>query len=70
METVTLSSKDQVVIPREVRKLFNLKPGQKIMFIPYNGSLGAVVIPLIKTARGMLKGISTENIREETDEER
>ncbi len=69
METVTISSKYQVVIPREVRKQFNLKPGQKIMFIPYNGTLRVVVVP-IKKARGMLKGIRTENIREESDEER
>jgi len=30
MEAVTISSKYQVVIPRDVRKQFNLKPGQKI----------------------------------------
>ena len=70
MEAVTISSKYQVVIPREVRKQFNLKPGQKIMFIPYNGTLRVVVVPPIKKARGMLKGMNTENIREEVDEER
>jgi AbrB family looped-hinge helix DNA binding protein len=70
MDAVTISSKYQVVIPREVRKLFNLKPGQKIMFIPYNGTLRVVVVPPIKKARGMLKGINTDNIREESDEER
>ena len=70
MEAVTISSKYQVVIPREVRKQFNLKPGQKIMFIAYNGTLRVVVVPPIKKARGMLKGINTENIREEADEER
>jgi AbrB family looped-hinge helix DNA binding protein len=70
MEVVTISSKYQVVIPREVRKQFNLKPGQKLMFIPYNGTLRVVVVPPIKKARGMLKGMNTENIREEVDEER
>ena len=70
METVTISSKYQVVIPREVRKQFNLKPGQKLMFIPYNGTLRVVVVPAIKRARGMLKGMNTDNIREEVDEER
>jgi looped-hinge helix DNA binding domain, AbrB family len=70
METVTISSKYQVVIPREVRKQFNLKPGQKLMFIPYNGTLRVVVVPPIKKARGMLKGMMTDNIREEVDEER
>ena len=70
MEAVTISSKYQVVIPREVRKQFNLKPGQKLMFIPYNGTLRVVVVPPIKRARGMLKGINTDNIREEVDEAR
>jgi AbrB family looped-hinge helix DNA binding protein len=70
MEAVTISSKYQVVIPQEVRKQFNLKPGQKLMFIPYNGTLRVVIVPPIKKARGMLKGTNTENIREEVDEER
>lgn len=70
MEAVTISSKYQVVIPREVRKQFNLKPGQKLMFIPYNGTLRVVIVPAIKKARGMLKGMNTDNIREEVDEER
>ena len=70
MEAVTISSKYQVVIPREVRKQFNLKPGQKLLFIPYNGTLRVVVVPPIKRARGMLKGMNTDNIREEIDEER
>ena len=70
MEAVTISSKYQVVIPREVRKQFNLKPGQRLMFIPYNGTLRVVVVPPIQKARGMLKGMNTEKIREEVDEER
>jgi AbrB family looped-hinge helix DNA binding protein len=70
MQTVTISSKYQVVIPREVRRQFDLKPGQQIMFIPYNGTLRVVIVPSIKKARGMLKGMDTNNIREEVDEER
>ena len=70
MEPVTISSKYQVVIPREIRKQFNLKPGQKIMFIPYNKIIHVVIVPSIKQARGMLKGIDTDVQREEVDEER
>lgn len=70
METVTISSKFQVVIPREVRKEFNLKPGQKLMFIPYNGTLRVVIVPPLKKARGMLKGLDPQNLREQVDEER
>ena len=67
---VTISSKYQVVIPREVREQFDLKPGRKIIFVPENGTLRVVVVPTIAQARGMLKGMNTDNIREEVDEER
>jgi len=70
MKPVTISSKYQVVIPIEVRKQFDLKPGQKPMFIPDNGTLRVIVVPTIKKARGMLKGMNIDNIREEVDEER
>jgi AbrB family looped-hinge helix DNA binding protein len=70
MDTVTISSKYQVVIPRSVREQFNLKPGQKLAFIPYNGTLRVVIVPPIEEARGVLKGMNTDNLREEVDEER
>lgn len=70
MGAVTISSKYQVVIPREIREQFNLKPGQKLAFIPYNGTLRVVIVPPLAEARGMLKGMNTDNIREEVDEER
>ena len=66
----TISSKYQIVIPREVREKFKLKPGQKIMFISYQNSLRLVIVPSIKSARGILKGMNTDNVREEVDEER
>jgi len=70
MKTVTVSPKYQVVIPREVREKFNLKPGQKVMFIPYQKSIRLVIVPSIKDARGMFKGMNIDNLREEEDEER
>lgn len=70
MEAVTISSKFQVVIPREVREQFNLKPGQKLAFIPYKGTLRVVILPPIENARGLLKGIDTTGLREEEDEQR
>jgi AbrB family looped-hinge helix DNA binding protein len=66
----TISSKYQVVIPKEIREKFNLKPGQQIMFVPYQKSLRVVIVPSIDEAYGMLKGMNTEDIREEEDEER
>ena len=66
----TISSKYRIVIPRQIRKQFNLKPGQKVMFIPYQKSIRLVIVPPIQDALGMLKGMNTDNIREEEDEER
>jgi AbrB family looped-hinge helix DNA binding protein len=67
MNTVTISSKFQVVIPRPIRERFNLKPGQKIMFIPYNNTLRVVIVPTIEQAEGMFKGIDTDPLREKED---
>jgi AbrB family looped-hinge helix DNA binding protein len=66
----TISSKYQIVIPRKVREQFDLKPGQKLMFIPYQKSIRIVIVPSIKEARGMFKGIKADHLREEEDEER
>jgi len=67
LHTATISSKYQVVIPREIREKFNLKPGQKIMFIPYNKTLRVVIVPPIEKARGLLKGIDTDVQRGEDE---
>ena len=48
MYTTTISSKYQVVIPREVREKFNLTPGQKLLFIPYKNTLRVVIVPPIE----------------------
>ena len=66
----TISTKYQIVIPREVRKKFNLKPGQKVMFIPYQKSIRLVIVPSIKEGLGIFKGMKIDNIREEEDEQR
>jgi len=67
MNTVTISSKYQVVIPRPIREQFNLKAGTKIMFIPYNETLRVVVVPPVEQAQGMFAGIDTDPQREKTD---
>ncbi|MBT3391479.1 MAG: AbrB/MazE/SpoVT family DNA-binding domain-containing protein [Chloroflexi bacterium] len=69
MDAVTISSKYQVVIPRPIREQFKLKPGQKIMFIPYNDTLRVAIVPPIAEAEGMFKGIDTDPQREKVDRE-
>jgi AbrB family looped-hinge helix DNA binding protein len=67
METTTISTKYQVVIPRKIREQFHLKPGQKVVFIPYKNSMRLVIVPDIKAAYGFLEGIDTGVDREEVD---
>ena len=70
MYVTTISTKYQVVIPLEVRKQFDLKPGQKVVFIPHKKSLRMVIVPPIEEAEGFLQGIDTDIQREEDDEKR
>jgi AbrB family looped-hinge helix DNA binding protein len=67
MEAVTISSKYQVVIPREIRKQFDLKPGQKVVFLPHKKTLRVIIVPPIEEAEGFLEGIDTNIDREEDD---
>lgn len=67
MEAVTISSKYQVVIPREIREQFDLKPGQKVVFLPHKKTLRVIIVPPIEEAEGFLEGIDTNIDREEDD---
>lgn len=67
MRAATISSKYQVVIPREIREKFDLKPGQKLVFIPYKNTLRVVIVPPIEEAYGFLEGIDTHIEREVDD---
>ena len=67
MDTVTISSKYQMVIPRSIREKWNVKPGQKVRLIVYGNRLEVVPVRNIKEARGFLKGMSSEIERDEED---
>ena len=67
MDTVTISSKYQMVIPRAIREKWNIKPGQKVRLIVYGSRLEVVPIRDIREARGFLKGMSSDIEREEED---
>ena len=65
MQSVTVSPKYQVVIPKTVRESLNLRAGQKMQVIEYAGRIELIPERDIKELRGFLKGINTEFKREE-----
>jgi AbrB family looped-hinge helix DNA binding protein len=67
MQTVTVSPKDQVVIPKEIRDALRLRPGQKMRVIEYDGRIELIPDRDIPELGGFLKGIDT---RIERDEDR
>jgi len=65
MQTVTVSPKYQIVIPKAVREALHLRPGQKMQVVEYDGRIELTPERDIKDLRGFLKGINTEFKREE-----
>jgi AbrB family looped-hinge helix DNA binding protein len=64
METVTVSPKFQVVIPRAIRDSLGLQPGQKIQALLYENRIELIPFKPITQMRGFLKGIDTSVERE------
>ena len=64
METVTISPKFQVVIPRALRESLRIRPGQKVQMILYQNRIELIPLKPVKKARGFLKGIATTIERE------
>lgn len=59
METVTVSPKYQVVIPKAVRDSLDVQPGQKVQMIAYEGRIELILLQPMPQSRGFLKGIDT-----------
>jgi AbrB family looped-hinge helix DNA binding protein len=67
METVTVSSKYQIVIPLSIRKELNMKPSQKLFIINYMGMIDLIPEVDISSLKGTLKGIDTATERDEEE---
>lgn len=64
METVKISPKYQVVIPKRLREALELAPGQKMQMIAYADRIEMIPVKKISDMRGFLKGIDTTVERE------
>ena len=70
----SISSKGQIVIPKDLREKYGLKRGSRLAWIDTGSALLLIPLPAdpISGSRGMLrgKGISTEKLLEMRREER
>jgi len=57
VETVTISPKYQIVIPKQFRRRLGLCPGQKVQAIAYENRIELVPVRPVRKMRGFLKGL-------------
>ena len=65
METVTVSPKYQVVIPKRIRERLKVKKGQKFQVFFFEGRIELIPFKNMKDMRGFLKGIDKDIVRDE-----
>jgi AbrB family looped-hinge helix DNA binding protein len=65
MNTVTVSPKFQVVIPKNIREPIGLKVGEILQIIQYGSRIELIPVKSLKTMKGFLKGMDTTFVRED-----
>jgi len=64
METVSVSPKFQVVIPRSIREPLGLIPGQKMHVMRYGNRVELIPVRSLAESRGFLPGLESTVDRE------
>ena len=67
MSITTISSKFQIVIPKEVRRKLHLAPKQRFQVIEKGGIITLIPEIPLKSLKGIAKGISKQDVREKKD---
>ncbi len=67
METVTLSSKFQLVLPRGARERLRLRPGMRFTVLDKGGVIFLVPERPMRAYRGVARGASDRDLREKRD---
>lgn len=62
-----MSRKYQVVIPEKQRQEANIRPGDRMVAIAKHGILQYVPVRPISETRGMVRGLDSSDLRDETD---
>ena len=67
METATISSKFQLVLPRRAREHLGLKPGMRLTVVAKGDVIFLVPEKPISALRGIAKGTSPRGLRDKKD---
>ncbi|NIA15303.1 MAG: AbrB/MazE/SpoVT family DNA-binding domain-containing protein [Nitrospiraceae bacterium] len=67
MNTVKVSPKFQIVIPKSIRQLAGIRPGQKLEVFRVGNIIELAPVKDVKTMRGSLPGLNTEVERADHD---
>jgi AbrB family looped-hinge helix DNA binding protein len=67
METATLSTKYQLVIPRGPRERLRLRPGMRFTVLDKSGVLYLVPERPVRSYRGIARGVSSTAVRDKRD---
>ena len=65
--SVTVTSKFQIVIPKEIREQMGLKPGDKVAWVGSRKNKRLVRVPTIDELAGIMKGMDVSGYRDEED---
>ncbi len=65
MKTVTLSTRIQITIPKDIREDFHLRPGSRLVVLEHEGMIRLVPVESADALFGMAKGIDTTVDRDE-----
>ncbi len=67
MARAVVSTKYQVVIPKEIRREVGLESGQVVQIVAKNGIITLVPDRPLTSLRGYLKGMKVDGMREKRD---
>lgn len=67
MHAVTISSKFQICVPKDIREQLHIVPGQQFIFVVKGNVLELVPKRNMKDLRGILANANTKDIRDRND---
>jgi len=67
VDTVTISPKFQIVIPKGVRERLRLVPGQQVHVLALHDRIEFIPVRPARELRGMLRGLDTRIERDDED---